>query len=75
MEQRREAELQDIDMTSMGVLLGVIAAAFITLSVIIYFFGEDHSSSMTAANNSPIKTERMMRSRPAAPNTVGQGAQ
>jgi len=72
MEQRKEAELQDIDVTSMGVLLGVVAAAFITLGVIIYFFGEDHASSMTAANNPPPPTERMIRNRSADPNTVGR---
>lgn len=75
MEQRREVELQDFDMTSMGVLLGVVAAAFITLGVIIYFFGEDHSSSMSAANNPPAQTERMMRDRSATPGTIGQGSQ
>ena len=45
MEQRKEAELQEIDVASMGVLLGVVAAAFIALGVIIYFFGEDQSST------------------------------
>ena len=75
MEQRREIELQDIDVTSMGVLLGVVAAAFITLGVIIYFFGEDPSSSMSAANNPPAQTERMMRNRSGEPGTVGRGSQ
>jgi hypothetical protein len=73
MEQRKEAELQDIDVASMGVLLGVVAAAFITLGVIIYFFGEDHASSMTAANNPPPQTERMIRNKSVDPNTVGRG--
>jgi hypothetical protein len=72
MEQRREAELPDVDVASIGVLLGVIAAAFITLGVIIYFFGEDQSSTMTAANDPPAKTERMIRNK-AAPTTIGQG--
>ena len=72
MEQRKEAEFQDIDVTSMGVLLGVVAAAFITLGVIIYFFGEDHSSSMTAANNPTPQTERVIRNKSADPNTVGR---
>jgi hypothetical protein len=72
MEQRREVELPDVDVASMGVLLGVVAAAFITLGVIIYFFGEDQSNTMTAANNPPVKTERMIRNK-AAPTTFGQG--
>jgi hypothetical protein len=73
MEQRREAELQEVDVASMGVLLGVVAAAFVTLGVIIYFFGEDQSSAMSAANNPPAQTERMMRSKSATPGTIGQG--
>jgi hypothetical protein len=78
MEQRKEAELQDIDIANMSVLLGVVAAAFIALGVIIYFFGEDHSSSMSAANNPPSQTERMIRNKAAQPNvvpsTIGQGS-
>jgi hypothetical protein len=72
MEQRREAEFPDVDVASMGVLLGVVAAAFITLGVIIYFFGEDQSGSMSAANNPPAQTERMIRNK-SAPTTFGQG--
>jgi formate/nitrite transporter FocA (FNT family) len=72
MEQRREAAFQEADVAGMGVLLGVIAGAFITLGVIIYFFGEDQSGTMTAANNSPAQTERMIRNK-NAPATFGQG--
>ena len=72
MEQRREAELE-VDVASMGVLLGVVAASFVTLGVIIYFFGEDQSSMMSAADNSPMQTERMMRNKSAMPGTIGQG--
>jgi hypothetical protein len=72
MEQRREAAFQEADVASMSVLLGVIAASFVTLGVIIYFFGEDQSASMTAANNPPAQTERMIRNR-TAPSTFGQG--
>jgi len=75
MEQRREAAFQEADVASMSVLLGVIAASFITLGVIIYFFGEDQSSTMSAANNPPAQTERMLRSKSAAPSTIGQGGQ
>ena len=75
MEQRREVELQDINVTSMGVLLGVVAAAFIALGVTIYFFAEDQSSSITAANNPPTQTEPMMRNKSSDPNTVGRGDQ
>lgn len=70
MEQRKEAELKEADVANMGVLLGVIAAAFVTLGVIIYFFGEDQSSSMSAANNPPPQTERMLRNKSAEPSTV-----
>ncbi len=75
MEQRREVPVYEADVASMGVLLGVVAAAFIALGVIIYLFGEDQSSTMTAANNPPAQTERMMKTRPAPaePSTVGQG--
>jgi hypothetical protein len=78
MEQRREAEFQEVDVASMGVLLGVVAASFVTLAVIIYFFGEDQTSAMAAAHNNPpaMMTERMIRNKslePATvPNTVGQ---
>jgi hypothetical protein len=72
MEQRREAGLQEIDVASMGVLLGVVAAAFVTLGVIIYFFGDEHAGSMSAANNPPAQTERMIRHK-NAPTTIGQG--
>jgi len=74
MEQRKEAELEEIDVASMGVLLGVVAAAFVALGVIIYFFGEDQSSTMSAANNPPAQTERMIRSKSAPPATIGQGS-
>jgi hypothetical protein len=40
MEQRKEADLQEVDVASIGVLMGVVAAAFITLGVIIYFFDD-----------------------------------
>jgi hypothetical protein len=73
MEQRK-AEFEEIDVTSMGVLLGVVAAAFVALGVIIYFFGEDQSSTMSAANNPPAQTERMIRSKSAPPTSVGQGS-
>jgi hypothetical protein len=72
MEQRREAAFQEADVASMGVLLGVVAASFLTLGVIIYFFGEDQSGTMTAANDPPMKTERMIRNK-TAPTTIGQG--
>ena len=73
MEQRREAAFEEADIASMSVLLGVVAAAFIVLGVIIYFFGEDQSSTMQAANNGPAQTERMLRNKSATPGTIGQG--
>ena len=73
MEQRKEA-FEEIDVASMGVLLGVVAAAFVALGVIIYLFGEDQSSTMSAANNPPSQTERMIRNKSAPPATFGQGS-
>jgi hypothetical protein len=77
MEQRREVPVYEADVASFGVLLGVVAAAFIALGVIIYFFGEDQSSSVTAANNPAAQTERVMKTRPmpTEPSTIGQGSQ
>ena len=75
MEQRREVQVYEADVASFGVLLGVVAAAFIALGVIIYFFGEDQSSTMSAANNPPAQSERMIKAKPAEPSTVGQGGQ
>jgi hypothetical protein len=76
MEQRRDVDIPEADMTSLGVLLGVVAAAFIALGVIIYVFGEDQSSSMSAANNSPPQIQRSIKTppAPAEPSTVGQGS-
>jgi hypothetical protein len=72
MEQRR-VDIPETDVTSLGVLLGVVAAAFIALGVVIYFFGEDQSS-LSAANNPPPQTQRSMKTpAPAEPSTVGQG--
>jgi hypothetical protein len=75
MDPRRNVRENDGDIASFGVLLGVVAAAFIVLGVIIYFFGEDQSSQITAANNPPAQSERTMKTRstPAEPSTVGQG--
>jgi hypothetical protein len=75
MEQRREVEVQDVDVKSMGILLGVIVAAFVALGVMIYFFGEDQSPTMSTANNPPAQTEQMIKNQPADPNTVGRSAQ
>jgi hypothetical protein len=73
MEQRREAEFQDVDMTSMSVLLGVVAASFVMLGATIYHVGGDQSAAMSIANNPPAWAERMMRNRSAEPSTVGRG--
>jgi hypothetical protein len=54
------------------VLLSVVAASFVALGVIIYFFGDDQSSTMSVANNPPPQTERMIRHK-NAPTTIGQG--
>ena len=43
MEQRKQGELQDVDIASMKVLFSVVAASFMTLGVIIYMFGDDQA--------------------------------
>jgi hypothetical protein len=67
-------QVYEADVASFGVLLGVVAAAFIALGVIIYFFGEDQSGTMSAANSPPTRTERSIKTAPvpAEPSTVGQ---
>jgi hypothetical protein len=66
------AKVQDVDVANMGVLLGVVAASFVALGVIIYMFGEDpsSSSSMAAAYDTPMRTERMLRKRAAEPGII-----
>ena len=65
------AKFRDMDVANMGVLLSVVAASFITLGVIIYVFGEDQSSSsMAAAYDAPMRTERMLRKRTPEPGTI-----
>ena len=65
----------EADVGSFGVLLGVVAAAFVALGAIIYFFGEEQSA--VTANNPPAQTERSTKARPAPPaepSTVGQSS-
>ena len=71
MEQRKQDELQDVDIASMKVLFSVVAASFISLGVIIYMFGDDQAGAMSVANNPPPQmTERGMRNRTIEPTTV-----
>jgi len=71
MEQRKQGELQDVDMASMKVLFSAVAASFMTLGAIIYMFGDDQAGGMSVANNPPVQmTERGMRNRTIEPNTV-----
>lgn len=64
------ATTRDIDVANMGVLLSVVAASFVTLGVIIYMFGEDQSSSIAAAYDAPMRTERMLRKRIVEPGMI-----
>jgi len=66
----KATQLQDIDVANMGVLLGVVAAAFVALGVIIYVAGDDQSSEIAAAYDAPMRTERMLRKRAAEPTIV-----
>jgi hypothetical protein len=81
-EQHKQAGFHESDIAHIGALLGVAAAAFFMLGVIIYFVGDDPSSQMSAANDTPRLTERMLRNKSAqsiaregtvGQDTVGQG--
>lgn len=61
MEDRKELHPQDFpDLPNLGLLAGVILAAFIALGATVYFFGEDQSTLQQVTNNPP-------------PSTIGQG--
>jgi hypothetical protein len=65
------------DLPNLGLLAGVIFAAFVVLGATVYFFGE-HQSPQTAANNSPPRMQRTTKPAPAPPaeqipSTIGQG--
>jgi hypothetical protein len=62
-------EFREIDLTNMGVLLGVVAAAFVALGVVIYI-GADDQSDVTAAYDAPMRTERMLRKRTVQPEII-----
>jgi hypothetical protein len=78
MEERREIHQQDFpQLPNLGLLVGVIVAAFIAIGATVYFFGEDQSQ-MSAANTAPAtQSPRMMKQRAPAsepgPTTTGQG--
>lgn len=66
----KATQLQDFDVANMGVLLGVVAAAFVALGVIIYVAGDDQSSDIAAAYDAPMRTERMLRKRTIQPAVI-----
>ena len=73
MDQRSHIHDYDIDDTTirdLSILLGVVAAAFIAIGAMVYFFGEDQSA-MSAANNPPAQLTDAPRAAP--PTTTGQG--
>jgi hypothetical protein len=76
-KQHKQAGFHESDIAHIGALLGVAAAAFFMLGVIIYFVGDDPSSQMSAANDTPRLTERVLRNKSAQSiareGTVGQG--
>ena len=67
---QKTSQFQDADIAHMGVLLGVVAAAFVALGVIIYVAGDDQSSEITAAYDTPTRTERMLRKRAVQPSII-----
>jgi hypothetical protein len=76
MEERNQLKPGDFpDLPNLGLLIGVIVAAFIALGATVYFFGEDQSQQ-SAANAPPSRIERTMkapRTTDPAPGTIGQG--
>jgi hypothetical protein len=66
----KATQLQDIDVANMGVLLGVVAAAFVALGVVIYVAADDQSSEIAAAYDVPMRTERMLRKRVVEPTII-----
>ena len=63
MEERKEIHSREFpELPNLGLLVGVIVAAFIALGATVYFFGEDQSQ-LTAANNSMPQSERMMKAK------------
>jgi hypothetical protein len=75
MEQTKITHYDDADVASIGALLSVVAAAFVVLGVIIYFFGDDQSSTATIEYNQPPMTERMLRNRSAMSDDIGLPSQ
>jgi hypothetical protein len=77
MDDRKRPELADIpELPNLGLLFGVVAAAFVAIGVTIYFFGEQDPSTLSAANSTPSRAERVMKAPRAPitePSTVGQG--
>jgi hypothetical protein len=76
MEERKQLQPADFpDLPNLGLLVGVIVAAFIALGATIYFFGEDQSQ-VAGMKESPTRMERTTKAPRAtdpAPGTVGQG--
>jgi hypothetical protein len=77
MEDSKQLQPEDFPaLPNLGLLVGVIVAAFVAIGATVYFFGEDQSG-MTAANNGPSRIERTAKTPRAAepaPSTVGQGS-
>lgn len=72
MDLHNQARPLDGEITGIGTLLGMVAAAMVVLGIIITVFGEDQSSEpVSAAYSVPSMTERMKRNRSAEPRTVG----
>jgi uncharacterized protein HemX len=80
LEDRKDLRPQEFpDLPNLGLLAGVIMAAFIALGATVYFFGEDQATLQQMTNNGPaVRTEQTMKSQRApaadpAPTTTGQG--
>jgi hypothetical protein len=75
MDDRRQMQPVEIpELPNLGLLFGVVAAAFVAIGVTIYFFGDEQSPM--SASNTPPRVERVMKAprAPATePTTTGQG--
>ena len=77
MEERNQLNPADFpNLPNLGLLVGVIIAAFIAVGAMVYFFGEDQSQQSAANTAPPSRIERTTkapRTTEPAPATTGQG--
>jgi hypothetical protein len=78
MDERRPVPPADMpDLPNLGLLAGIIFAAFLVIGLTVYIFGEEQSPQ-SAAYNPPPRIQRVQPpitqpAQPAPPSTTGQG--